>query len=477
MSGKRWWIIVLIIFVIAMAFRLTLAVQDSEQTTGINNDNYYYYLEGYLITEGHFFTEPSCMAELSPGQMAPIAQSYFNNPVLGNQLKSQVNLQANQFGIRPTQLCTVTTAEYPPMTPLVYAIPISLGFKAVNDVLYFVALIGALTSVLMAIGARLAFGKGPGIIAGIITAISPCFFGFDLRTMSEPIEQFFFAMLIAAIFLYVKKHTKPRALLIGIALAFMILTRGEALVIGAVILAILFYMIGRKYELNIKEKLLHVGIILCSTLLIMSPWLFLTYKQFGVPIVSIDGGSSLADSNSQFTYYGQSTGSWNAFNSSGANIPASRRYHHDLSTFDQNQATSFILHHIGRWPVVVIDRVGREYFVSYSSNQFNFVKDFENWRPWIIYAYAISIWLTTIAALYGIILLRKDGKLQKVALLLGAALGNYAILIFIYATPRVLAASFVPMTLLASVGVGGVISRIKKKSLINKPMHSETVEV
>ncbi|NNN20387.1 MAG: hypothetical protein HKL80_00090 [Acidimicrobiales bacterium] len=462
MSTKRWWTFILAICALGFSLRVVLVNIDSAQQSNYLNDAYIYYFEAYANADGHLSTAYQCLLMLPRSEQPPLIHQIMTTGQGPEMSQSLINQITASLNIPKSQICNTRFSQFPPVTSLIYSIPILLGFNSISDILDFVALLGALTILITALAGRKAFGNLVGLISAILVAVSPLFFSFDLRTMSEPVVQLNFAFLILSVVSFVKRQTYISAIFIGICMGLVLLTRGESILPDVALILILMVATWKHRKDALLNGISKLGVILVSFAISLSPWLIATYSQFGTPIISTDGGSALADSNSIRTFYGDSTGGWIAFSTSNVQLAKSKNYDNEISQYDQKQALSFLSHHLSRWPSVVAVRFGREYFVSYTSSQVGFLHGFDNWPYWIIYSYAGFLWIMTILGIYGFMLLWRARERQLASILMLPIVASNSVLVMIYATPRILAGSFVALTLLASFGIKELFTKLSQ---------------
>ena len=129
--------------------------------------------------------------------------------------------------------------------------------------------------------AELIFSEVVGLLAAAIVAFHPAFIYYDVfNLLPLSLDSF----LIAAITLLLLKHKdKPTVMsmsLIGGLIGVATLSRG---ITGALLLFVIIYLLLFARSLNLKERLTMAMCVLCTSSIVLAPWLirnYVVHKQF-----------------------------------------------------------------------------------------------------------------------------------------------------------------------------------------------------
>jgi len=255
---------------------------------------------------------------------------------------------------------SATSAHHPPAYPLYLGLASKLGYDSVEGMRLASSLLGA--GVIVAVGfvGLTVGGRAVGLVAAAIASVYPAFWINDISLMSEPMATLAACLCILASFNLWRRRSVPSAVLLGLAGGFAGLCRSEGPFIVAVsAVALLLGMIGVAWPHRVK-LLAVTGVV---GLLVMAPWLIRNRGAFEHPVgLTSTSGQSLFLTNGPDTYYGQNLGSKSGY--IALNARSSQMFRKDQSVIDQQlrkDVTPFIHANLGRLPVVVLARFGREW--------------------------------------------------------------------------------------------------------------------
>jgi hypothetical protein len=128
-----------------------------------------------------------------------------------------------------------STAEYPPLFPMLLAVPARLSAESVDAQRLFLCFVGAATVVLIGLLGRHVGGPTVGLVAAGIGAVYPMLFLSEAVLMAEAL----YALLITAVLLLayraIDQPTPARFAVLGLGIGLATLTRAEGLLLGVVL--------------------------------------------------------------------------------------------------------------------------------------------------------------------------------------------------------------------------------------------------
>ncbi len=147
-------------------------------------------------------------------------------------------------------------------------------------------LIGALIPVLATILVRRIFGKGRiALITGIILAIEPYFMLFSTIFYTETPFIFFFLLFSLAFLKYLEKREMKVLLLATSLLGISSLIKTTVQFLPVLLVPFMFWALRK--VLPWKKIFLHAAVLVAGFMLILSPWLYRSYKVFGTPGMTV----------------------------------------------------------------------------------------------------------------------------------------------------------------------------------------------
>ena len=285
------------------------------------------------------------------------------------------------------------TAEHPPAWEVVLAAADRLGANGYLAHRLIGGLIGTITVVLIGLLGRRVAGERVGLAAAGIAAVYPMLWAADVSLMSETL---YGALVVGALLAALALRARPgpaRAALLGALIALAALTRGEALLL----LALLVVPLCRR-----RWRLLAVS--LAAFAVVLAPWTIRNATTFAKPVL-ISGNSNgiWIGANCHDTYYGPLIGYWRF----QCYTPV--RPGEDESVYYARQRAiglRYLGHHLGRLPAVVGVRLLRLADVwSVPQSVFINAQEGRGTRVtrWGIY----SAWLVMALAAAGAVVLRR----------------------------------------------------------------------
>jgi 4-amino-4-deoxy-L-arabinose transferase-like glycosyltransferase len=231
------------------------------------------------------------------------------------------------------------TAEHPPAWEVVLAAANLLGADGYFTHRLVGALLGTITVVLIGLLAHRVAGRPVAYVAAGLAAVYPMLYTADVSLMSESL---YGAFLVAAL---LAAHAR-RPVALGVLLGLAALTRGEALILVALLVVPLFW--GQKRRLVVA---------LAAFALVLAPWTIRNLATFAEPVlISTNANGIWKGANCPDVYSGPLIGAWRFQCYSPA------RPGEDESEYfarQRDEGLSYAFDNLGRAPAVVTARLGR----------------------------------------------------------------------------------------------------------------------
>jgi hypothetical protein len=307
----------------------------------------------------------------------------------------------------------LATAEHPPLFPLVLAVPAALGFRSLHDLEIASSLIGVLTVVMVGLLGRRVVGAGAGVVAAGIAAIYPMFFQPSGLLFSEPL---FEALVIGALLLtydLLERSTTRRWILLGVVIGLAALTRGEGLLLLAVLAGPLIWRHASHWRERLKPALL-VGV---ATLIVVAPWMIRNAVEFDafVPI-STNTSTAIAGANCHDAYNGPRTGAWDfictlaaAYHENDRKPFAPGMDEVERLALGSRYGLDYMANHLDRLPVVLPSRVLRTWGLWDLSELADYDQRDNGVRTWLVPGYIMFLVMIPLGV-GGAVVLRRRGR-------------------------------------------------------------------
>ena len=210
--------------------------------------------------------------------------------------------------------CAVTTscdfrptAYFPPLFPLLLALPSRLGASSLTSLQLFACGVGSCTVAAVGFLARRLGGPSVGLVAAGIAAVHPMFFAPDGGLMSESLYLLVVTCVLLAAYRALERPSMSRWALLGLLIGAAALTRGEGLV-----LLLLALPVGAALRRQpISRRLALSGVAVAVSLAVVSPWVIRNSLTFGEPVLfSTNANTVVRGANCPATYGGTMIGYW-----------------------------------------------------------------------------------------------------------------------------------------------------------------------
>ena len=248
----------------------------------------------------------------------------------------------------------VPTALHPPVFPLLLGAIAKIGVHGyVGQRVVLGCLLGAGTITAVALLARRIGGPPAGLLAAAIAALDPMLVGADAALMSEALFGLLVVCSMLVAYAMLERPTLRRAALLGALVGAATLTRGE----GILLLALLAVPLAvRRSGTGAGRRRAQLAVTCLVCLVVIAPWGARNWHVFHhfVPISNNDG-TLLAGANCGVTYHGPALGAWRL-----ACIPRRGDPNEaEAARVYRDAGTTYAVDHLGRLPVVLAARAGR----------------------------------------------------------------------------------------------------------------------
>ena len=313
------------------------------------------------------------------------------------------------------------TAEYPPLFPLLLALPARLGAHSVEQQRIFLAFVGAGTVSLVGLLGRRVVSPAVGLIAAALAAVYPMLFLSEATLMAESLYVGLVALLLLCAYRAYDDPKPVRFVVLGAAIGLATLTRAEGILLGIVVVVPLAMWLR---NLTARERIARIGVALGVALVVVAPWTIRNALRFHAFVPVSNNVATLIDgANCDATYGGSQIGLWReTFSTLDVGLGpafAQARYcfvgfdirdpHFDeakAASADTRAGLRYARHHLGSLPKVAAVRVLRTWGLYAPSQQVNFESLEGRPRSWQLRGTQMY-WVLLPLALVGAVLLRR----------------------------------------------------------------------
>jgi 4-amino-4-deoxy-L-arabinose transferase-like glycosyltransferase len=361
----------------------------------------------------------------------------------------------------------VQTALHAPLTVLLL-VPATIvephGYAAQRATM---ALIGALTVVVLGYAARELCGDRVGIAAAVIAAVYAGLWVNDLVATSEAPASLLLAVLLLLALQYRRRPSTMRLVCMGAALGLLALDRAELALLGVLLVVPALVAFARRAGSSVRPLATSLALVGVLAVGVVVPWSAYNQVRFGrTVVISNNLGQTLVGANCDESYSGPLTGYDGRFCFLPALVHTPKGINEAAAdAFYRSVAVTYALHHWHRWPIVGGMRelwlwsVWRPAWTVYMSGIFI-------GRPqWIAWTQIVSFWLLAPLAIYGFVVARR--RKVRVAELVTmvaftAALGLLVVGHLRYRVPAELA-----FVILAAVAVDQLLGRVAQPAVVS----------
>ena len=255
----------LLLIVVGLGIRLTYALAVA-RTIQVGGDAYGFHVLGNLLAAGHGYIRP------------------YDYVFFGRQ---------------------IVTAEHPPLYPLYLALFSKLGATSFAWHRIASCLLGTGTVAAIGLLGRRVGGDRVGLTSAAIAAGYPLLWVIDGSIMSESLYVLLIVMIALAALRLLEDPIGRRALALGALVGLATLTRGEAILLIAVLAAPLASRLGMTW----RRRLATLALVCAGTAVILAPWVARNWISFDRPVaVSNNTGTLLVGANCRAPTVGRCSG-------------------------------------------------------------------------------------------------------------------------------------------------------------------------
>lgn len=344
------------------------------------------------------------------------------------------------------------TAKLPPLYTLLQALWSLVGFRSFYSHRVFSALLSSLGVPVGGLLGRDVAGRPVGVLTALGVALYPNLWMSAGIGMSETISPILAMLVLVAGYRMWREPTLGRAAVLGLAIGFAALARDEMAVFAVLVLVPLAW--GRRGEGRPwRGRLRLFGAGVAAAVVVVGPWVAFNMTRFSHPVLITDRlGVALATANCPATYHGPFAGYW-SMPCAAAAVAGARGDESAQDAAAMPVALRYIEHHLGRLPVVEVDRFGRTFAFWDVSGQMSLDIHVEGRPATWVWVGLWSFYALAAASPFGLIRLRRAGV---PTFPLWAIFGDVVLVVLVtYGETRFRATLEPVLVLLAAVAVAG----------------------
>jgi 4-amino-4-deoxy-L-arabinose transferase-like glycosyltransferase len=370
--------------------------------------------------------------------------------------------------IHPGATSAPPTAAHPPLTVLVLAPvdwlvdhpPLSwVIHEHVSDHIredrYTMVLLGTLLVLMIGFLGKRVGGSAVGLTAAGIAAVLPTLWVNDGAVMSETVTG---VAVVAALLCALRLRERPtlwRAAALGLFCGLAALARAE-MILFVPLLALVIPLTVKK---SWADRGALVVAALAASVLVIGPWVGFNLSRFNDPtFISTNDGVALLGSNCRDVYYGGGTGLTNLTNCLQPVPPGDES---QVEKVYRQRAFDYIKAHKGRFPVVVLARIGRTWGVYRPADMvtFNINEDREEWVTRLGF---VGYYPVLIAAIAGFVICWRRRQRSVLWILSVPAIAVTVGVAATYGQTRFRAAAEPSLTVLAAVAFVAAFAALRR---------------
>jgi 4-amino-4-deoxy-L-arabinose transferase-like glycosyltransferase len=361
---RRFWFLLAVVALFGLVVRIAYIAASRQAVQG---DGTYYHAIAGVLADGKGFVQPN--AYLSSGQSIP-------------------------------------WAPHPPLWPLLLALPARIGLRTYTEQQLFAALVGTATVVVIGLAGRRLLDSRVGLIAAAVAAVYPNFFLYVRDLLAETLAIFLMASTLLLAFRFKDRPGLGRAAAVGAGCGLLALTRSEQ---ALLILLLLVPLLLLAPHVAWRQRLTWLAISVTVAVAVIAPWTAYNAPRFDhLVLLSHELGPTMVEANCDAVYSGSNIGYRSGpclvVSPAGRIGPGGDGSTRDAAT--RHEALDYIHAHLSRVPWVVLAREGRAWGVFRPIQQIRFEAG-RGTRPPVVGLGFAAYWLLSIAAVGGVIILRR----------------------------------------------------------------------
>jgi 4-amino-4-deoxy-L-arabinose transferase-like glycosyltransferase len=292
-------------------------------------------------------------------------------------------------------------------------------------------------------------GDRVGLVSAAIAAVYPALVMLDFSLRSESLYVPLVALCLLASYRLVDAPSPRRAALLGLAIGLAALTRGEAVLLLALLAVPVLWLVARPGRLALAAALA------AGFLVVVGPWLARNWITFDRPTaISTNEGGLIAGANCRSAYHTDLIGTWACFPEAD---PAWGTNEAVISNHLRERGIDYAGDHAGRVPAVVGVRVMRVWDVWSPRRAAVLESEIGDRHIRAQQASMAALYLLVPLAILGLVLLRFRG--HPLRILVAPLVLVTLVAATTYGSTRFRAAAEVPIVVLAAVGLTGAWER------------------
>lgn len=290
-------------------------------------------------------------------------------------------------------------AEHGPLTSLLMA-PVSHGshfqdWQRLVTVATGIAMVWVMGRV-----ATVLAGRTAGLVAAGIAAVYPNLWMNDGLVMSESISMLLVASSLWAAWRAAQaapgRPLQRAVAVLGVLLGLAVLARSE-LALFVPLVAVWLWWSRREEPHRVLVPVVAIGLAVA----VVSPWVVFNLSRFEKPVfLTTNDGTTLLGANCDDTYVGHNIGGWTIGCVEGDPDYAQDEEPSVRSARQRHLGLSYIRHHVGSLPKVMVARVARS--LDLYGLEDNVHQDVGEERPrWAVWAGIVMFWALSVLAVLG----------------------------------------------------------------------------
>jgi 4-amino-4-deoxy-L-arabinose transferase-like glycosyltransferase len=349
----------------------------------------------------------------------------------------------------------VATAFRPPLYPVFLAGVTNLLDGSQRTFQLVGCAVGLVTIVLVGLLGRRFGGDAVGLCAAALASVYPAFLAVDASVMSETLYVPLVTGCVLAVCVAMERASVARWALVGVLAGAAVLTRGDGVVVVAVLVvpAALFGTRAASAAWPRRAALAAVAVV--AVLAVVAPWVLRNQRELGtVTLATLDPATAIAGTNCDATYSGPLLGSW-SFECTQRPDQATKT-EVELSRELQRDGRAFVQGHLSRVPVVVAVRVLRLWGLYDPIEQSRHEAVESRSFTWQLVSEAALLPVAALAV-YGFVLLRRRG--EQILPLLAIVVSVTVTAALVYGKQRFRVSAEPVLLVVASVAIVHLVGR------------------
>jgi hypothetical protein len=270
----------------------------------------------------------------------------------------------------------------------------------------------------------------------------------DGAVRSESLYAPLVAFALLAAYRLADRPSAGRAAALGALGGAAALTRSEALLLLALLLAATLPRLPRPRRLRLAAVAIGVAA------LVLAPWVVRNWSEFGRPLLSTNSGSLAYGANCHSAYYSRQIGTWPCY---PRLTVAPGRDEADVSARLRSQGVDYARAHAGRLPAVAAVRLLRSFDLWAPRSATRLEAGIGDRDLGFQRAGVLAYYLLAPLAIAGAVMLRR--RREPLALLLAPFVLVAVVSVLGYGTPRFRVPAEIPIAVLAAVAVASISGR------------------